>query len=264
MISNSNSIPNFETFQSGKLILVYFPSNPYFIWNFLSKGRPFFDRIDLIPFEKFLNKSTRILFLWAGPKATGPSPPPPRPSRPFPSHIPAPKDLPGHATRQPPPPPHLRPTGVRPPPLAKSLPGPPPPSLSPPRGALIRAPILSHFPSLLQLEAAKRTPLVYFCMSPRHSTLPCPLPVPIVRTPPPEPPSIIRTSSQCRRDRPNSVSIAIPAFDLQLVGTSPPPLTLLIVGTCFGHQRPPYDFPRRQAPPRRDGIHRFSVTVSPR
>jgi hypothetical protein len=126
MISNSNSIPNFETFQSGKLILVYFPSNPYFIWNFLSKGRPFFDRIDLIPFEKFLNKSTRILFLWAGPKATGPSPPPPRPSRPFPSHIPAHKDLPGHATRQPPPPPHLRPTGVRPPPLAKSLPGPPP------------------------------------------------------------------------------------------------------------------------------------------
>jgi hypothetical protein len=72
MIFNSNSIPNFEMFQSRKLFLIYFPSNPCFIWNFLSKGRPFFDRIDLIPFEKFLNKSTRILFLWAGPKATGP------------------------------------------------------------------------------------------------------------------------------------------------------------------------------------------------
>jgi hypothetical protein len=156
----------------------------------------------------FLNKSKRVLFLSAGPCL-----PPPWPTRPFS--------------------------------LPRISPQDPPPSLSPLRGASSRTPILTVFASPLQLEATKRTPLLHFGMSPGHFPLPRPLPIPIICTPSPEPSSITGTSSQCRRSHPNLVSVAIPAFLLQLVGTSPHPLTLLMVGTCFDRRRPPYEFPCR-------------------
>jgi hypothetical protein len=144
---------------------------------------------------------------------------PSRPMRPFPSHVLAPRTSPvmspdSRRLR------HIRTLPALGPSITtRTL---PPPSLSPPHGAPSWAPILSLFPSLLRLEATKRTPL-HFRVSPRHYTLPRPLPVAIVCTPSIELPSTVGTSSQCHLDHPNSMSIAIPAFLLQLVGTSPLP-----------------------------------------
>jgi hypothetical protein len=104
------------------LFLIYFSSNPYFIWNFLSKERPFLDRIGSIPFEKFLNKLKRILFF--GPThGHRPTMASFAANAPFSLPRTGSQDLPGHVARQPPPPPHPHPAGIGAPP---SPPGPSP------------------------------------------------------------------------------------------------------------------------------------------
>jgi hypothetical protein len=95
------------------LFLIYFSSNPYFIWNFLSKERPFLDRIGSILFEKFLNKLKRILFF--GPThGHRPTMASFAANAPFSLPRTGSQDLPGHVARQPPPPPHPHPAGIGP------------------------------------------------------------------------------------------------------------------------------------------------------
>jgi hypothetical protein len=73
-------------------------------------------QIDSIPFEKFLNKTKRILFLWVGPRPPAHAHLLCGPGAPFPSTY-RPQVLPGRVARQPSRP---CPIGAGPPPPAKS------------------------------------------------------------------------------------------------------------------------------------------------
>jgi hypothetical protein len=73
---NSNSVLNFEKLQWGMLLLIQFPTIPYFILNCSSNIRPSFDRIHSNRFQKHLINSEPTLCVRAGPPAASPVPAP--------------------------------------------------------------------------------------------------------------------------------------------------------------------------------------------